>query len=291
MLYNQKSIPNRIFDGFNVVLLFLLAMACLFPFINVIASSFVTTEEFMARSLIIIPRTFSLDAYRFVLSTPTIFRALGVSVGVTLVGTAVSMVLTSLMAYALSRTYLPGRRVINFLILFTMLFSGGMIPTFMVVRSLGLINSYWAMILPSAVSAYNLILMRNFFGAIPVSLEESAKIDGANDLIVFIKIMAPLSLASFATISLFYAVGYWNSFTNALLYISDHTMWPIQILLRQIVIVATGIQGDADSVAIIPPSQTVQMAVIVIATVPILIIYPFVQRYFVKGALIGSVKG
>lgn len=290
-MYNRKSIGNRIFDTFNVIGLILLAFICIFPFINVIASSFVTVEEFMSKAFIIFPRTFTLDSYRFIFSTPTIFKALAVSIGVTVVGTAVSIFLTSFMAYGLSRSYLPGRRIINFLILFTMLFSGGMIPSFLVVRSLGLINSYWALILPSAVSAYNLIIMRNFFQGLPDSLEESAKIDGCNDIMIFLKIIAPLSLASIATISLFYAVGYWNTFTPAILYLTDSDMWPIQVLLRQIVIVASGIEGDTNAVDVIPPSQTIQMAVIVVSTVPMLLVYPFVQKYFVKGALIGSIKG
>ena len=291
MLYDRNSIGNRIFDVFNWLVLFLLAFLCIFPFINVIAGSFTTVQEFMARQIIIIPRTFSLDAYRFILSTPTIFRALGVSVGVTVVGTAVSVLFTALMAYALSRKYLPGRRPLNFMVFFTMLFGGGMIPFFLVVQSLGLINSYWSLILPSAISAWNLIIMRNFFNALPESLEESAKLDGANDIVVFFRIVVPLSMASIATIALFYAVARWNGFFHALLFLHDHNMWPIQILLRQIVIVAAGIQGDVTAVDIIPPAQTVQMAVIVVATVPILLVYPFVQRHFVKGALIGSVKG
>jgi len=290
-MQKSKSIGNRIFDALNGFGLILLALTCLIPFINIISSSFVTIDEFTARNFILIPRTFSLDAYRFVLSTPTIFRATAVSIGVTVVGTLVSIILTSFMAYGLSRKYLAGRKLINFMVLFTMLFSGGMIPTFLVVSALGLRNSYWSMILPGAISAFNLIIMKNFFQGLPDSLEESAKIDGCNDFMIFLKIIVPLSMASFATISLFYAVSYWNSFMGALLYIDDHTMWPLQFVLRQLVIVASGIQGDLDVVDVVPPAQTLQMAVIVIATVPMLLLYPFVQRHFVKGSLMGSVKG
>jgi len=171
-----------------------------------------------------------------------------------------------------------------------MLFSGGMIPTYLVVKSLGLINSYWSLILPIAINAFNLIIMRNFFSAIPDSLEESAKVDGCNDLMIFFKIMLPLSLPSIATISLFYAVAYWNQYTNAILYLTDSTKWPIQVLLRQIVIVSSGMQADSAAVDVIPPAQTVKMAVITVATLPMLIVYPFLQKYFVKGALVGSVK-
>ncbi|HAQ5072258.1 TPA: carbohydrate ABC transporter permease [Enterococcus faecium] len=287
----KVSIGERSFTLFNNTFLILLALICIVPFLNIIATSFASTQEVVAKKFILFPTTFSLDAYRYILSTPTIFRALAVSIGVTGVGTIVSMCATLLMAYGLSRKYLFGRGFVNFLVVFSMLFSGGMIPTFLVVRSLGLVNSYWAMILPVAVNAMNMIIMRNFFQALPDSLEESAKMDGCTDFGVFFKIMLPLALPSIATISLFYAVTYWNTYMTAILYINDSSKWPIQILLRQIVIVSSGMQAESSAVDVIPPAQTVKMAVIVIATVPMLIAYPFVQKYFVKGALVGSVKG
>ncbi|OUZ29176.1 ABC transporter permease [Enterococcus faecium] len=287
----KVSIGERSFTLFNNTFLILLALICIVPFLNIIATSFASTQEVVAKKFILFPTTFSLDAYRYILSTPTIFRALAVSIGVTGVGTIVSMCATSLMAYGLSRKYLFGRAFVNFLVVFSMLFSGGMIPTFLVVRSLGLVNSYWAMILPVAVNAMNMIIMRNFFQALPDSLEESAKMDGCTDFGVFFKIMLPLALPSIATISLFYAVTYWNTYMTAILYINDSSKWPIQILLRQIVIVSSGMQAESSAVDVIPPAQTVKMAVIIIATVPMLIAYPFVQKYFVKGALVGSAKG
>ncbi|MEK3786150.1 MULTISPECIES: carbohydrate ABC transporter permease [Paenibacillus] len=289
--FKKQTASNLIFTVVNNSLLVIIALACLLPFVNVIASSFATTQEVVAKKFILFPTTFSLDAYQYILSTPTIFKGLSVSVGVTLVGTLVSMVLTAFMAYALSRQYLVGRGAINFIIVFSMLFSGGMIPTFLVVKSMGLIDSYWSLIIPVAINAFNLIIMRNFFQALPESLEESAKMDGANDFVVFFRIMLPLALPSIATISLFYGVTYWNTYMNAILYINDSTKWPIQILLRQIVIVSSGMQADSGSVDVIPPAQTIKMAVIVIATVPMLIAYPFVQKHFTKGALLGAVKG
>lgn len=195
------------------------------------------------------------------------------------------------MAYGLSRKYLSGRNVINFIIVFSMLFSGGMIPTFLVVKSTGLIDSYWSLIIPTAINAFNLIIMRNFFQALPESLEESAKIDGANDFRILWKIMLPLALPSIATLSLFYGVNYWNTYMNAILYLNDSEKWPLQVLLRQIVIVSSGMEGDNSAVDIVPPAQTIKMAVIVVATVPMLIAYPFVQKHFTKGALLGAVKG
>ncbi|MFJ5762463.1 carbohydrate ABC transporter permease [Neobacillus sp. NPDC093182] len=288
---NNRNKGGLVFPIINGSILILIALICFLPFVNVIASSFASTQEVVARKFILFPRTFSLDAYRYILSTPTLFKSLAVSIGVTGIGTLVSMVLTALMAYGLSRRYLVGRNSINFIVVFSMLFSGGMIPTFLVVKSVGLIDSYWSLILPVAINAFNLIIMRNFFQALPDSLEESAKMDGCTDFGVFVKIMLPLALPSIATISLFYAVTYWNTYMTAILYINDSAKWPIQVLLRQIVIVSSGMQAEGSSVDVVPPAQTIKMAVIVIATVPMLIAYPFVQKYFVKGALVGSVKG
>lgn len=286
----ENSLGSRIFNFFNYTILLLIALACFIPFVNVIASSFATTQEVVEKTFILFPSTFTLEAYEYIFSTPTIFRSFAVSIGVTGVGTLVSMILTAFMAYSLSRRYLYGRKAINFVIVFTMLFSGGMIPTYLVVRNMGLIDSYWALILPVAINAFNLIIMRNFFQAIPDSLEESAKVDGYNDILIFFKIILPLSLPSIATISLFYAVSYWNEYMNAILYLNNSEKWPIQVLLRQIVIVSSGMQADATSVDVVPPAQTIKMAVIAVATVPMLIVYPFLQKYFVKGAFVGSVK-
>ncbi len=287
----KVSTSEKIVHVFIITFLTLFTLLCLLPFLNVLGSSFATSAEISTRTFILIPRTFTLNAYRYILSTPTIFKSIGVSLYVTILGTFISMVLTSFMAYALSRKYLHGRSFFNFIVVFTMLFSGGMIPAFILVKNLGLIDTLWALILPSAVSAYNMIIMRNFFQGIPDSLEESAKMDGCSDWGVFFKIILPLSLPSIATISLFYAVTYWNTYQTAILYINDSNKWPIQVLLRQIVIVSSGLNADAASVDVVPPAQSIKMAVIVVATIPMLIAYPFVQKYFVKGAMVGSVKG
>lgn len=281
----------KVFRVVNVLLLTGFALICLVPFLHVIGSSFANPGELATRTFVIIPRELTLNAYDYVLSSPAIFRAMGVSVFVTVVGTFLSLVVTSLMAYALSKRYLRGRRVINFLIVFTMLFSGGMIPTFIVVSSLGLLDTLWSLILPVTVNAFNFVIMRSFFQGIPDSLEEAARIDGCSELGVFWRIVLPLSLASIATIGLFYAVAYWNNYMHAVLYINNSELWPIQLLLRQIVIIASGLNADTSAVDVVPPAQSVKMAVIVIATLPMLIVYPFIQRFFVKGALIGSVKG
>lgn len=198
------------------------------------------------------------------------------------------------MAYPLAHNYLPGKKVINFLVVFTMMFSGGMIPNYIIVRGLNLINSYWSVILPGAINAFNLIVLRNFFAQIPPSLEESARMDGCSEFRILLQIILPLSMASLATITLFYAVAHWNQFQQPLLYLNDSEKWPIQILLRQMVILASG-AGLGDSGAMeesyVVPQQSVRMAVIVVSTVPILIVYPFLQKYFTKGVMVGSVKG
>jgi putative aldouronate transport system permease protein len=287
----RDSAGVKVFRVVNVVLLTAFALICLVPFLHVIGSSFANPGELATRPFVIIPREFSINAYQYVLSTPTIFRAMGVSAFVTVVGTFLSLLVTALMAYALSKRYLRGRRVINFLVVFTMLFSGGMIPTFVIVSELGLLNTVWSLILPVMVNAFNLIIMRSFFQGIPDSLEEAARIDGCSELGVFWRIVLPLSMASIATIGLFYAVAYWNTYMHAVLYINNSDLWPIQVLLRQIVIVASGMNADVSAVDVVPPAQSVKMAVIALATLPMLIVYPFIQRFFVKGALIGSVKG
>src|SRR5699024_10211955 len=286
-----RSRGERVFAVFNGIILTGFALMCLIPFIHIIGSSFATPGELATRNFILIPREWTTAAYDYILSTPTIFRALGVSTFVTVAGTLLSLILTSMMAYALSKPRLPGRRTINFLVIFTMLFSGGMIPTFIVVTKLGLLDSLWSLIIPVAVNAFNLVIMRNFFQGIPDSLEEAARIDGCSEFGVFVRVVLTLSIASIATIGLFYAVTYWNTYMHAVLYINDSSLWPIQVLLRQVVIVSSGMNADATVVDIVPPAQSVKMAVIAVATLPMLAVYPFVQRYFVKGAMIGSVKG
>lgn len=287
----RRTPGEQIFNVVNIVLLSGFGLMCLIPFIHVMGSSFATPGELATSNFVLIPKEWTLAAWKYILSTPTIFRAMGVSVFVTVVGTFLSLVVTALMAYALAKPHLPGRRWINFLVIFTMLFSGGMIPTFIVVTKLGLLDSLWSLILPSVVNAFNLVIMRNFFQGIPDSLEEAARIDGCSEIGVFLRIVLPLSMASIATIGLFYAVTYWNTYMGAVLYINDSSKWPIQVLLRQVVIVSSGMNADATVVDVVPPAQSVKMAVIAVSTLPMLAVYPFVQRYFVKGAMIGSVKG
>lgn len=274
------TMGSRMFDFFNYFLLALIALITVLPFIHVVGSSFATSAEVANTKFLLFPTKFTLDAYEYIFSTDTIFKGLGVSVIVTLGGTLWSMFFSTLTAYGLARKDLVGRRVINFLIVFTLLFNGGMIPTFLVVQQTGLLNSLWALIIPVTINAFNMIILRSFFVNIPESLEESAKIDGANDFSILFRIVLPISLPAIATISLFYAVTYWNTYMHAILYLSDAGKWPIQVLLRQIVVLASGLtyDGGAAYTDVPPPETTIKMATIVVATVPILLVYPFLQN-------------
>ncbi|MCU6791368.1 MULTISPECIES: carbohydrate ABC transporter permease [Paenibacillus] len=293
-MLHRPTWGSRIYDSLNTTVLTLFAIMTVAPFIYIIAGSFATQKELLLRGFILFPTEFTLDAYKYIFSTQTLVRSLGVTVYITVVGTFINIFFTSLMAYPLARKDMDFQKPIIMLVLFTMLFGGGMIPTFLVIKQLGMINSYWSLLLPGAISAFNLIIMRNFFQQLPDGLEESAKIDGCNDVGIFFRIVLPLSLPAIATFSLFYAVGHWNTFFNAVLYINDNTKWPIQVLLRQIVILSSGGVGDSaqmDATYVAPPEQSVKMAVIVVSTLPILLVYPFLQKHFAKGVLLGSVKG
>jgi putative aldouronate transport system permease protein len=285
---------SRAFDVFNVIFLISFATATVVPFIYVIGTSFATQAELAQRPFLLIPRTFQLDGYRYILSSRTLPRAMWVSIWTTVVGTGVSMALTLTFAYPLSKKYLKGRTTMLVLITFTMVFSGGMIPGFLNVRNLGLLDTYWSMIIPGAISTWNLIVVKNFFQALPAELEESARIDGASDLTVFIRIILPLSMAAIATFSLFYAVGYWSAFRPALFFIpSRPERWPVQLILRNIVMLAAGRIDDAnfDPDLVMPPTESIRNAVIVFATFPILLVYPFLQKHFTKGVMVGAIKG
>ncbi|WP_411801387.1 carbohydrate ABC transporter permease [Bacillus atrophaeus] len=280
------------FDVCNILFLGGVGAITILPFLYIIAGSFATEAELAQRSFFIFPKTFTLDAYRYVFSTPTFIRSMGVSIFITVVGTAVQLFFTFTMAYPLSKRHVKGRNLLLNLVIFSMLFSGGMIPTYIVVKSLGLLDSYWALILPMAINPFNLIIIKNFFQQLPRELEESAKIDGCSEIGVFWRIALPLSKPVIATFALFYAVGIWNDFFHALLYINDSAKWPLQMVLRQVTILSDLTAANGDMVQnTVPPEQGIKLAVIVIATIPILAVYPFLQKHFAKGILIGSVKG
>ncbi|MEK3887228.1 carbohydrate ABC transporter permease [Bacillus sp. FSL K6-3431] len=290
-MVEDKTLGSRIFNWTNTILLVIIALVTVLPFIHVVASSFTTSAELAQKRFVLFPTEFSLAAYKYIFSTDTIFKALLVSIGVTLFGTMWSMFLSILTAYGLSRKDLVGRKQIMFFVIFTMLFNGGMIPTFLIVKNTGLLDSLAALVIPVSINVFNMIILRSFFQGLPEGLVESAKIDGCNDFGVLFRIVIPCSMPAIATISLFYAVTYWNTYMHAILYINDAAKWPIQVLLRQIVVLASGLSYDsAEFTDILPPEITVKMAVIVVATVPVLMVYPFLQKHFTKGALLGSLK-
>lgn len=289
----SKSIGSLLSSSVIHVILVLFAIVTLLPFFSIVAGSLASARENALTPFLIWPKEPTLDAYRYILSTSTMPRAMFVTIFVTVCGTAINIAMTILMAYPLAHRHIMGRRGLMFMVTFTMLFSGGLIPNYFVVRATGLIDSYWALMIPSAISAFNLILMKNFFQQIPISLEESAKLDGCNDMMILIRIIIPLSLPSIATFTLFYAVNHWNTFMSAILYINTPSKWTLQVLLRQIVILSQGGIGDAAAVGehfVVPP-QGVKMASIIFSTLPILCVYPFLQKYFVKGVMAGSIKG
>ena len=290
-MIGDKQIGTRIFNIINATLLTILALIMILPFIHVVGSSFATGAEIAEKRFLLFPTEFTLSAYKYIFSTDTVIKSVMVSIFVTVVGTIWSMLLSTLTAYGLSRRDLVGRRYIMFFIIFTMLFNGGIIPTFIVVQQTGLLDSLASLIIPVSINVFNMIILKTFFQNLPYGLEESAKIDGANDFGILFRIIIPCSLPAIATISLFYAVTYWNTYMHAILYLSDAGKWPVQVLLRQIVVLATGMNYDsAEFTDIPPPSQSVKMAVIVVATVPVLLVYPFLQKHFAKGALLGSIK-
>ena len=291
----RRSAASRAFDACNVIVLALCAMVTMLPFAYVLAASFATEREIVERPLFLIPRDVSLNAYLYIFSSSTLVRSIMNSVIITVLGTAVNMACTVTLAYGLSKRRVKGRNLILNLIIFSMFFSGGMIPTYIVVSGLGIINSYWAVILPGAISAYYLMIVKNFFQNIPAELEESAYLDGCNDLNALWRIALPLSLPVMATFSLFYAVGHWNAYFSAMLYMSRAPeKWPLQVMLRQLIILSLMTSGDMASMDpsfTKPPDQSVKMAVIMISTVPVMMLYPFLQKYFAKGVLVGALKG
>ncbi|MCR4678075.1 MAG: carbohydrate ABC transporter permease [Lachnospiraceae bacterium] len=277
----------------NGLLLGILAFACLYPFLNVLAYSVSGYNAVLSGRVTFFPIDFNVDAYKQILGKTQIWMAMRSTVIVTLAGTALSLLLTILAAFALSRKDLPGKSFFTAVILFTMYFSGGMIPTFLVVKNVGLFDSLPALFVPQAINVFNFIVMRTFFKNIPESLEEAARIDGASYMKVLLKMILPLSVPIIATIGLFYAVGYWNTYFDALLYIQKPELYTLQLRLRSLLFgeELNNSNANAEGIGTQVMTQSLKMATVAISTIPILVIYPWLQKYFVKGVMIGSVKG
>jgi putative aldouronate transport system permease protein len=288
------SIGEKIFSYANYLFFIAVMLLMLYPFWYMVMGSFSDPVYVADGGFFLKPAGFSISAYEAVLQNVSILSGFKVTVITTIGGTVIGTFLTATTAYAISKRRLRGRMLFSFLILFTMLFSGGLIPSYLLIKELHMIDTYWALILPAALGAWNIFVMQSFFRGIPDELEEAAKIDGANDLTVFFHIVLPLSNAVMATIGLFIAVWYWNDFFSSVLYVTEKDMWQLQMVLKDLIsntsaaIMQAGIsvsyQGDVNEF-------TIKMASIIVSSIPILLVYPFLQKHFVKGALIGSVKG
>ncbi|MFB6783092.1 MULTISPECIES: carbohydrate ABC transporter permease [unclassified Streptomyces] len=284
--------PTRLGSAAKAVVLTVIVAVMTLPFLVVLSTSLASREEVTAAGgYVLFPTEPTLQAYRTILSGGLVTRAVTVSVLITGIGTALSLLTTIALAYALSKRGVPGSRPVLLLVLFTLLFAPGMIPMYVLVKELGLLDSYWALILPGLVNAFNLVVMRAFFMNIPEELYQAARIDGAGDWRILTRIVLPLSKGVIAVVGLFYAVTYWNAFFNAMLYLNDSGKWPIQLLLRTYVVQNKQMAADQLGVAHLPPQQSISMAVVMLALIPILLLYPFLQKYFTKGVLTGAIKG
>lgn len=290
----KKSLGDRMIDVIIYIVLGLIALSTVLPFLYVLAGSFATDKELTEKAFFIIPEVWSLNAYQYAIKTANILRGLKNSIILTIAGTILCMVFSLTFAYPLSKKHFRGRNLVLNMVIFTMLFGGGMIPCYLVYNAYGLYDTYWALILPALISPFNMIIIKNFFQELPQELEDAAYIDGCNDLVTFIKIMIPLSKPVIASISLFYGVGFWNDYFASMIYLKSAEKYPIQIQLRSIILLTSQISEvamDYYDMNGAPPDKAVKMACTIIATVPILCVYPFVQQYFTKGVMVGAVKG
>ena len=297
-MIKDNSLSSKILDVVVHITMIFMLVVTLYPVLNVMAASFSSTNANDRGIMGILPVEFTLDNYLMVLRRGTVPRAFVNSVIYTTVGTAINLLLTTSFAYALSRKHLALRNLYMTVAIIPMYFSGGLIPTFLLVKNLGLYNSMWALILPGAINITNFIIMRTFFQSIPKELEESASLDGANDFVILYKIILPLSKAAIFTIGLYYAVGHWNSWFSAMIYLNDAGKYPLQMILRELVIAASSLRDAADSGDFNTAADIVNInvkgikyATLFISIVPMLIIYPFIQKHFVKGVMVGSLKG
>ena len=291
----KKSLGDRIVDVIIYVVLGLIALSTVLPFLYVIAGSFATDKELTERAFFIIPHVWSANAYKYAIHNSNILQGLRNSIILTILGTFMCMVFSLTFAYPLSKTHFRGRDFIMNLVIVTMLFGGGMIPSYVIfTNAYHLLDSYWALILPGLISPFNMIIIKKFFQELPAELEDAAYVDGATDLQVFFRVALPLSKPVIASISLFYGVGFWNDYFASMIYLRSAEKYPIQILLRSIILLSSTVSESAQDFYDMngaPPDKAVKMACTVIATVPILCIYPFVQKYFTKGVMVGAVKG
>lgn len=277
------------FTVLNYLLFIVIGIIMVYPFWYVVMYSFSDPTKSSLSSLYLLPQGFTLESYKYAFSKKILFTGFFNSVFLTVVGTCVNMLLTICLAYPLSRDKLPGKKYFSAFVVFPMLFNGGMIPTYLVIKQFGLMDSLWSLIASLAINVYNLLILSKFFKSIPESLIEAAKIDGCSDVMTLVKIILPLSKASLATISLFYAVQHWNEFLRATIYINTDSKWPLQVVLRNIIDMVANDLNSGGEVFMNP--ENFKMATIVITVFPIICVYPFLQKHFTQGVMMGSVKG
>ncbi len=296
MKLKKATAGGRIGNTLIGIFLGLMVISTIYPFWHVIMYSLSDSHASMSGGIFLWPRDFSLLSYQQLLSTKQLYVCYRNSILKTVVGTGISLILTALTAYPLSLKRFKGRNVFSMLIFFTMLFNGGMIPTYLLIKDLHLLDSFWVYVLPGAMSAYNLFILRNFFQSIPPSLEESAHLDGANPFQVLFQIVLPLSLPALAALAMFYGVGLWNGYMDNVLYVNDQNLQLLQNYLRQLIAAAGAKSGTMSEMSNIGAAsrlteETVKMTVIAVSVIPVLIVYPFLQKYYTKGVMVGSVKG
>jgi putative aldouronate transport system permease protein len=293
MNIRDTSWGSRLFDKINILLMIAIVCVTLFPFYHIALISLSNGNAVLRGEVKFLPVGFTLDSYRLVMEDPAIPRALMNSVIYTIVGTFINLVMTALCAYPLARATFSGRTLFTWMVAFTMLFSGGLIPLYLLVMQLGLLNSIWAIVLPTAINPWFMFILRTSFKQVDESIYEAALIDGANDLQILWQIAVPLAKPTMATLLLFYAVAHWNEFFYPMIFLDDRTKYPIQLIMRNIVLLGRAEQthelGGATDFAVI--EQTLKYATIMVSTLPILAVYPFVQKYFVRGVMVGAIKG
>lgn len=286
----RRSAGSVVFDTLNIIFLCALAFTTIYPFWDTLVVSVSSLKGYLSSSVHLWPSEWSVEGYRYMFSNPTLWTSYGNTLFITVVGTMINMVITIMTSYVLSKNYLRGHRVLTFLCVFTMMFSGGIIPTYMVIKDVGLLNKIWAMIIPTAINTYNMIILRNFFSAMPRELEESATLDGCTEVGVLFRIVLPVAIPAITTVTLFYAVDHWNDFFSAIMYINKQSNWPLQLFLRSMLYEnEAAYQSGGESLYLL--GQPMKMAAVMMAIIPIMCAYPFFQKYFTKGVMTGAVKG
>ncbi|MEK3912312.1 carbohydrate ABC transporter permease [Paenibacillus sp. FSL H7-0331] len=284
-----RGTEDKLFNTFIYIILGLVGLAAVVPLLYVVSVSLTPYGEVLRNGgYVLIPKAVTFQAYMKILSASDIWSSFRVTLFITFVGTAISLIVTMLLAYPLSRKGLPYRKWFLFMIVLTLLFSGGIIPTYLIVKNTGLLDTVWALILPNAIWSFNVLIMKSFFENLPEELFESARIDGAGEFRILWQLVVPLSMPSIITIGLFYAVGQWNQFFQAIMYVTDRTLFPLQVVVREMLMLSQQAMENSENMV---PTVTMQMSAVVVASLPIILVYPFLQKHLTKGMLLGSIKG